>query len=692
MIEQLDLESLKVKVTSKDYTEYLNIPVAFDIETSSIKQDGKHFGLMYAWALVLDNKKHLALGRTWEEFTTLLDELVAYFNLNKSRRLVIYVHNLSYEFQYMRKYLEFDNVFTVGNREPINALTTDGIEFRDSYILSGQSLENTGKLLAKHDTEKLVGSLDYTLVRHANTKLSNDEINYLINDVLVVADYIKEQLEIYNSIGLIPITATRRVRDFVRNNSFFNGNNHDKSSYGKYKRYKKLMSKLTLDELIYFKTNKAFQGGYVHANKHYINKVVKDVTSKDITSSYPSVMITEKYPMSKGKRVSISEDKPLSYWLKSHLLVLDIELTDFARKQGIYEDYISESNTKVLTGAVVNNGRVSAGNYLEMTITNVDLGIIEKVYDYEDIRVKNVIAFEKGYLPPSIRESIKDLYLKKTELKGIKGKELEAQMAKEMLNSVYGMTVTDIVRLDNPVFNTEKGVWTRENISPVTQVMDYNENERRFLYYPWGVFISAYARRNLWTAIINLKDDYVYSDTDSVKYVNASKHEAFFQAYNNRIDEKIKLTDNLDDFSPIDNTSGKRKTLGHFNDDGEYKRFKTLGAKMYLAETKDGDLEMTVSGLNKNSGLSYIKEQSKNNTEAFKMFDKGLTIPSTHSGKINSIYNDDCQDLKVTDYQGNTLDVTSLSSVYMEPVAFTIDEVKLMEAYIDNLKRGIRAI
>ena len=146
----------------------------------------------------------------------------------------------------MRKYFEWLEVFAVDERKPIKAVCSYGIEFRDSYILSGYSLEKTAENLQKHKLEKKVGYLDYDKVRTYATKLDENELKYCEYDILIVNAYINEQIEQYGDITKVPLTNTGRVRDFVRNNCYYTNTNHRKSSKGKYIRYRKIMNDLTL--------------------------------------------------------------------------------------------------------------------------------------------------------------------------------------------------------------------------------------------------------------------------------------------------------------------------------------------------------------------------------------------------------------------------------------------------------------
>lgn len=165
IIDSLNISEIK---TNKKVT-YLNIGAAFDIETTSMLINGEKFAFSYIWqfGIGLDN---VFYGRTWAELLDFLTDLKAWLGLNESKRLVIYVHNFGYEFQFMRKYFSWVNIFAVDERKPIKALCDLGIEFRDSYILSGYSLANTAKNLTKHKIAKMEGDLDYSLIRNTLTQ------------------------------------------------------------------------------------------------------------------------------------------------------------------------------------------------------------------------------------------------------------------------------------------------------------------------------------------------------------------------------------------------------------------------------------------------------------------------------------------------------------------------------------------
>lgn len=203
--------------------EYYNEPLSFDIETTSfyVQSNGQKEkrATMYIWKLSIRGGV-IVRGRTWEEWINVCKFLSEWYELNEKRILVIYVHNLGYEFQFMHKYFEWKEVFALKKRQPVRALSTLGIEFRCSLKLSGYSLEKLGTQLITYKVEKLVGSLNYSLKRNSKTILTEKEEQYCTNDVLVVSAYIQEYIERVKYIHLIPKTKTGEVRNYTRNQCF----------------------------------------------------------------------------------------------------------------------------------------------------------------------------------------------------------------------------------------------------------------------------------------------------------------------------------------------------------------------------------------------------------------------------------------------------------------------------------------
>ena len=696
-MEQFNKDTFKknlpvIPFVSSKGIEYSNVAFGFDTETTStiIKNDTK-FAFIYEWTFgyFYHYKYHIVYGRKIEEFFELLDILQYRYNLNEKRRLVIYIHNFAFEFQFIRKYIEWKSVFATNDRYPIKAVSKQGIEFRDSLILSALSLEKTADNLQKYKVQKMSGDLDYSLVRNSKTKLSKKELKYCENDVKVICAYITEQIEEYGKITKIPLTNTGRVRELTKNNCYFMNKKHS-SKTSKYKRYSDMIHNLTLDTTTYDIVHHCFQGGFTHANSWYVGKLLHNVHSIDFTSSYPAVMLTEKFPMSSPIKFNAETTEELYEKLKQGYGCMVIIRFYEIEKNIMQESYISKSKCIELENFNEFNGRIIDADLLTICCTEIDLKIIQKCYKFKsyDIVKNYTYLFYMDYLPKDIIETILNLYKGKTTLKGVKGKEAEYLKSKGMLNSVYGMSVTNIIH-DEIIYN-DNDEWEKEKPNKEKQIEKYNNQKMRFLYYPWGVWVTAYARRNLWEGIFAMGNDYVYSDTDSIKFLHLEKHKKFIENYNKNIEKKLKK---MCSFYHLDfnlckpkTIKGKEKLIGVWDYEGFYDYFKTLGAKRYLVY-KDGNFTLTCAGLPKQKGCDYITH-NKTVKQAFDSFTNDLYVPADDTGKTSVTYIDETLESDITDYQGNTEHVISLSGAYIFNCDFTLSMSRNVLDFLSNFKNG----
>lgn len=656
---------------------YYNIPIGFDIETTSTYYDDNKVAFLYEWSMAI--KDVAFYGRTIDDFLECLRDLQMYFELSDNLRLPIYVHNLPYEFQFIRKYIDWVNVFAVDERKIVRGLTKHNIEFRDSYILSGYSLAKVADNLQSHSIKKLVGDLDYSLVRHSETELTEKELAYCENDVLIITAYIQEQIDLYGSVTKIPLTNTGRVRQYVRKNCYPVG----KKNRNRAKKHVDLMSELALDVNSYLYCHAAFMGGFVHASLNHIGETLKDVHSIDFNSSYPYCMLSEKYPMSRPYYSENGEE----LLDDGYLSVFRVRFYDL-HCRFTFDSYLS-SHKCVCENAIVQNGRIYKADIVTTTITNIDFEIINQVYDYDSYEIKDGYYFYKQYLPKPIIESVLKLYNDKTLLKGVKGKEVEYLLSKGMLNSVYGMCVTDIVR---DSFLYLKDTWVTEKPTMETLVNgieNYNKSRNRFLYYPW-FFITCYARRNLWYGIKRIEKDYVYSDTDSIKFLNYERYKDFIDDYNAMCEIKLKK---MCDYRKIDFELCKPKgrLLGVYDYEGKSDYFKTLGAKRYMQYSKKDGLKITVAGLSKKDGRDYILEKNNYNIpKCFEFFNNDMVIPQDKTGKQTHTYIDTTMECDISDYRGKMFHVRQLSGLHLSECGFDMSVESGFIDFVNAWKKGYR--
>lgn len=689
-----DLDSLTLGIDTYDLVKNgrngyaYNIPSVFDIETSSFYEGQEKKCCMYAWVFGLNGR--VLRGRTWREFEDLIGELILRLDIRLSKRLIVYVHNLSYEFQWFKKLFDWYKVFAVDNRKPIYAITTDGIEFRCSYLLSGYNLETLGKNLTKYKVKKLVGDLDYRQIRHSETPLTDKEWCYIKNDGLVVMAHIQEEIERLGTITEIPLTKTGYVRGLCREKCL--------QGDGRFE-YKKLIKNLTLTVEDYQLSKRAYMGGFTHANANYVGKIVENVHSFDFSSSYPAVMVSRKFPMSAPKSIEIHNTHEFLTYLNAYCCMFDIEFTNI-RSICDCENYISVSRCKA-EHYIVNNGRIVEATTLKTSMTEQDFYIVARMYEWDSMRVTNFKYMIADYLPKELVSTILELYKDKTELKGVRGKEAEYLVTKGMINSVYGMCVTDPCRDEN-IYDTE---WHNTKNDIQAMIEKYNKSHNRFLFYPWGVWVTAYARANLFSGILEFGNDYIYSDTDSIKVLNPDKHKEYIEKYNREITSKVyRCLDRYElphDLAHPKTIKGIEKPLGVWDYEGVYTRFKTLGAKRYMVE-EDGDIHITIAGVGKTAGTNYLKRTFNTNSNIFENFIDGIQFPASYiwtdengnnhedngSGKLCHTYIDEPMNGEVIDFMGKKSTYREFSGVHMDNTEYTLSLEKDFVRLLMGIKGG----
>ena len=678
------------KMSHKEKHEYYNVPMSFDIETSSFyRQNGKKkekVGIMYLWSFSINGG--VIQGRTWPEAVRMFDRLAERLDLNEHRHAIVFIRNMEFEFQFLRKWLRWTKVFSVNNRRPVYATTDKGLEFRCSYILSGESLESSGKKLKTYPVRKLVGDLDYSLLRHSDTPLTDKELGYAINDVRVDAAYIQEKMdEVDGLITRIQLTKTGYVRKYCRDACMYKGS-HRKHAW-KALAFRQRMQRLILDwEEEYPALKRAFQGGFTHTNARHSGITRENVDSWDLTSSYPASMVAYRYPMSSGEFVKVTSEAQFRDLIRLYCCVFDIEFTGLCIREEAPDCPISRSKCWNIRGRCIeNNGRIALCDHLMTTITEVDFEVYEKYYTWESMRIGHLWKYKRGYLPTELIDAILTLYEKKTSLKNVPGREQEYNQAKENINACYGMIVTDIARDEN-VYNGEE--WEPPKHPDLQDaITSYNESPRRFLFYPWGVYVTAYSRRRLFWAIWAVGEDYYYSDTDSAKILNGNAHRAYFEEANREITRRIERALKWHRLDPArarpKTITGKEKPLGVWDYEGQYLRFRAIRAKAYMVETEDG-ISITVSGVNKKAAVPYLCKKYK---DPFEHFDSGLRIPEDYTGKLTHTYIDQERTGTVKDYTGREADYHELSAIHLEKAAY---DMELAAQYIQYLKGYREAI
>ena len=640
------LNIVKKRKGRKKKTEKKCIDIlTFDIEVTSywITKAGKIIGykpgkkadywndlekgsLPYIWQFSFNDTVYY--GRDINDFKKVLDDLP------QDVLFIIWVHNLGYEFQTaLINLFTIDRLFARTPHSPMYAIFKEhqNIQFRCSYILTNMSLDTWGKQL---NVLKKTGDLDYTKLRTPKTRLTKKELEYCERDCVVVYEGIKDHLKQYKDVFDIPLTSTGKVRRPF------------KEMVTADKEYMRQMKKLVPEDINeYERWRSVFAGGYTHCNRKYLDKTVTGpIYHVDIASSYPFILCAYKFPYNKWTYKGRVMPEPEKFDVRAYICKLKFT----GIKCRSWNTYISTS--KCIDGhrIIGDNGRVLLADELTVYVTEFDYDTIMATYDFESVESLGCWCCHKQYLPAIYIDFVLKQYERKSSLKGYPAESPEANMyaiSKTYINAMYGMAVSNIVQSDVN-YDPDSG-WS---IEPLTaDKVEYKFNMMRrwfdksyFLHYAAGCWVTAAARHRLWQCIRKIDNDLIYTDTDSLFYLNQHDWSWFNDDATRRLKEMCEAREiDFERTRPADK-DGKKHPLGVLEFEDNCARFRSLGAKKYCEE-RNGKIYMTVSGVNK-AAVSSLDGNIENFRDGF-IFDKDDT--DVHKSEIT--YIDDMRKIKFPD-------------------------------------------
>ena len=505
-----------------------------DLETTVY--DGQTTTEAWASALVsLDSEEPLV-------FHSLYDTL-AYLD-SQNEDATLYYHNLKFDGNFWLSFLITDMGFKQGLEftSPTEAKFKDTEDLNDNeiiYLISsmGQwytvtfkynghtyTLKDSLKLLPftlkeigqafKTKHQKL--DMEYEGYRYAGCEITDEEMNYIKNDVLVL----KEALNIMFSEGHNKLTIGACCLSEY------------KKSLGSYDwgLFFPRLDTIDLDPEIYGSSNadeyirKSYRGGWCYLVKGCSGKEYHNGTTADVNSLYPSMMHSESgnvYPLGKPNFWKGSEI-PRQALASNRYYFIRIRCR-FYLKHGklpfiqIKHNYKYKATEMLETSDIYNrkDGKYYSsyydkdGNYhdtiVELTLTKTDYILLREHYDLYDFEILDGCWFfaDKGIFDKYI-----DKYKKiKMENKGAKRTE-----AKLFLNNLYGKMATSMVSSFKYAVQLPDGSLSYKVIS---------ELNKDPVYIPVGSAITSYSRNfTIRSAQANFygadKRGFKYADTDSI--------------------------------------------------------------------------------------------------------------------------------------------------------------------------------
>ena len=597
---KLTYQSMLHKPASK--ITYLRQPAFLDTETSHNHDDENPIGWIYQWCLEFSGQ--YCIGRKPSELVSVFRQLHDHYELGENKRLVCYVHNLSYDLVYIYKQLTIEfgepKILAIKPHKILTA-TFDGIEFRCSYLLSNMSLSAWGKKL-KCKVHKVDNGIDYQVIRYQNSRLNKSDWYYMINDVAALKNCVySEMVENDDNIVTIPLTSTGYVRRDCRR------------AFRKEEGSRDWFLKTRLDVDSYKANFFTYAGGLTHGNRFLAGETVKNVEHVDFKSFYPANDQLRYLPMGRWEHVYNyveSHGKPfamdrLKAFIEHKCCIMLVCFKNlFLRK---YVTCPAISKSKVYNYPFVrftindagtlgtDNGRViNAIGDVMLWLTELDYNWVIDQYKTDGLYLIDLFISDRGHDLDCIRDVTNEYFKVKETLEK---DSYYYHKSKSRLNAIYGMKSTNPIRSQCEIDLTN-GTWSdvRDmSDSHISETLDrYYKSYNSFNQFSHGVFITSWARSLLLYVIKNIigYPNFIYGDTDSCFYKSNKKIDHKLAIFNQQI---IDINKNLG--LGVVNRKGKISYYGILEKESPCKKFRFLHSKCYAFVDMDDKLNCTIAGV-----------------------------------------------------------------------------------------------
>lgn len=450
---------------------------ACDFETTTNIEDCR----VWAWGAIDLSTNKFTYGNSIESFFE--------FAVKQKK---IYFHNLAFDGEFILNYLFqimpyddallLDTCFScvITDRGQWYSITIKyfrkQIRIWDSFKLIPLSIEKISSAF-NLSVKKL--ELDYRGEREKGHILTEHELAYLKNDVIIMAEGLKYMLNAGLTKMTIGANALAEYKKIVGKSRF----THTFPPPYKY------------DSDI----RGAYRGGYSYVNPIFQNVDIASGIVLDVNSLYPYIMHERILPYGEGVffegEYKFDPEYPLyilklacSFEIKPNKLPTIQIKNSFIFNQ---HEYLSSSN----------------GEIVVLNLTNIDFELMKDHYFIEDLHIYGGWKFKarsgmfKDYIDKWFAEK------KRAELEGNAGLRLEAKL---FLNNLYGKYATNPER-------ARKIPYVDEN-NEIKFKPPIKENSK-CVYLPVGIFVTSWARDYTIRAAQANYSRFCYADTDSLHLI-----------------------------------------------------------------------------------------------------------------------------------------------------------------------------
>lgn len=655
--DDIELKPYKfIKSRSKKRPSVLVRYISLDTETSHNHDELCPLGWVYQWAFKFDNI--YVGGRRPSEFIRALDILLNYYKCDDKHKIIIFIHNASYDLTYLL------DILIEHYGDPVNTLATDvnkfiTVEFnkfivRDSWVLSNRSLDKWSKDLNTR-YRKAVGSIDYQYIHYQDSKLEPNDWYYQCSDVATLDDCIRQELAQGYTLQNLPLTSTGFVREYAR------------KEFQKDRKNWKQFQDTRLTEEVYNDLDFSYMGAITHGNNDYMGELLTNVNirHRDKRSFYPSTMRIDTYPIGKwiklynfnDSKTPITTKKVLKY-ARDNCLLVSFFIKNVQLYKGVTCPILQVNKCLKFkdegTTFIKDNGKVvKMSGKTFLTLTDLDFRLMLKQYHIGKLLITRVYGSKRGKLPDWLINTIDrfmyDKTLYKDEVKRLEKLDdidaladanINLMKSKNKLNGIYGMTSTRPLRV-NYLYDSSTMKWSSSVPNTTKALDDFYNSRNNFMNFSYGVFVTAWCRYRILNDIMTIGyDKFIYTDTDSLFYFSDDETEKKFEKLNDRNYKKC-----LESGAYV-NVNDKIVEYMTFEDEGEnITEFKFLHTKCYgyCTDNNSDSLKITIAGVPKYYKEDLDKPPKERRTredELGTLDDLAHGKVFTHCGGTRAVYTD----------------------------------------------------
>lgn len=472
-----------------------------DFETLNFPNDCR----VWAWACTsLSNIEKMQIGTHISGFIDFVNQF--------RKKSSVYFHNLKFDGEFVINYLLHQGYEAVRDRNELHyrSFTTtisDQGQFYAITILNDNGtqvslLDSLKKLpfkvkeIAKaFQLDMMKGSIDYDAFRSIEHVLTPEEIEYIKDDIRIVAESLVIQLD----EGMTSMTVSKDcLQDYIE-------------TIGGETKFRNLFPVISRE--MYYSMKPAYGGGWTYVKESIAGKVVGKGMTFDYNSMYPAVMDEELLPI--GYPVYFQgEYKPNKYY---PLFIQKLACT-FELKPDHLPTIQVKNDTRFKATEYLTSSR---GEIVTLYLSNIDLQLF---FDHYDVDLADCVFLE-GYMFQA-KQGMFENYITKHMYTKAHSKGALRLLAKLKLNGLYGKFGSELnvtgktpylkkdgstgYRLKDKVSYVDDQGRTKWKTDP--QLTEYNEG----VYLPVAIFVTSYARNKIIRAAQKVYGRFCYADTDSI--------------------------------------------------------------------------------------------------------------------------------------------------------------------------------